>query len=126
MIMDNEVLKNSENRSGQKYAELLCDFMFKRLFGSEENKDVLIYFLNMVMKDVEIDDVDFIPTEHLGLTEEDRKVIFDILCKCKSGRSFRKNHRYFRWNVRLSQFFKEKRKNNSKTIDFIFKTCYNT
>ena len=86
--MDNEVLKNSENRSGQKYAELLCDFMFKRLFGSEENKDVLIYFLNMVMKDVEIDDVDFIPTEHLGLTEEDRKVIFDILCKCKSGRSF--------------------------------------
>ena len=56
--MDNEVLKNSENRSGQKYAELLCDFMFKRLFGSEENKDVLIYFLNMVMKDVEIDDVD--------------------------------------------------------------------
>ena len=25
---------------GQVYAELLCDFMFKRLFGSEENKDM--------------------------------------------------------------------------------------
>lgn len=30
-------------KSGQKYAELLCDFMFKRVFGSEANKDVLIF-----------------------------------------------------------------------------------
>ena len=86
--MDNEVLKNSENRSGQKYAELLCDFMFKRLFGSEANKDVLISFLNTILEDVEIVEVDFIPTEHHGMTEDDRKVIFDIACKCKSGASF--------------------------------------
>ena len=75
-------------RRKQEYAELLCDFMFKRLFGSEANKDVLIGFLNMVLKDVDIVDVDFIPTEHLGLTEEDRKVIFDISCRCKDGSSF--------------------------------------
>lgn len=74
--------------SKQQYAELLCDFMFKRLFGSEANKDVLIGFLNMLLQDSEIVDVDFIPTEHLGLTEEDRKVIFDISCKCKNGASF--------------------------------------
>ena len=55
-------------KSGQKYAELLCDFMFKRLFGSESNKDVLIDFLNMILQDHEIVDVDFIRTEHLGLT----------------------------------------------------------
>ena len=82
--MIGDVLKNDEVSSGQKYAELLCDFMFKRLFGSEENKDVLIGFLNMLMPDIEIADVDFIPTEHQGLTEEDRKVIFDISCRCKS------------------------------------------
>lgn len=86
--MINDVLKNDEVSNGQKYAELLCDFMFKRLFGSEENKDVLIGFLNMLMPDIEIVDVEFIPTEHLGLTEEDRKVIFDISCRCKNGRSF--------------------------------------
>ena len=28
------------HKNGQVYAELLCDFMFKRLFGSEENKAV--------------------------------------------------------------------------------------
>lgn len=70
------------------YAELLCDFMFKRLFGSEANKDILIGFLNMLLDDVEIVHVDFISTEHLGLTEQDRKAVFDISCRCLDGRSF--------------------------------------
>lgn len=73
---------------GPVYADLLCDFMFKRLFGSEANKDVLIGFLNMLLTDVDIMDVEFIPTEHLGLTKDDRKAIFDISCKCRNGRSF--------------------------------------
>ena len=70
------------------YANLLCDFMFKRMFCSEANKDVLIWFLNMVLEDVDIKSVDFIPSEHLGLTEEDRKVIFDISCECTDGKTF--------------------------------------
>ena len=77
-----------EKRVGQVYADLLCDFMFKRLFGSEANKDVLIDFLNMLLEDSDIVDVEFIPTEHMGLTEEDRKAIFDISCICSDGRSF--------------------------------------
>ena len=80
--------KEKEKKNGPVYADLLCDFMFKRLFGSEANKDILIGFLNMLLEDVEIVDVDFIPTEHLGLTKEDRKAIFDISCKCKDGSSF--------------------------------------
>ena len=54
--------------TGKRYAELLCDFMFKRLFGSEANKDVLIGFLNMVLEDSEILEVEFIPTEHQGFS----------------------------------------------------------
>ena len=79
------VKDNEKEKSGQKYAELLCDFMFKRMFGSEANKDVLIWFLNMILEDVHIEEVSFIPTEHLGETEEDRKVIFDISCRCRNG-----------------------------------------
>lgn len=30
-----------KEKAAQEFAELLCDFMFKRIFGSEENKDVL-------------------------------------------------------------------------------------
>ncbi|MBQ8484422.1 MAG: PD-(D/E)XK nuclease family transposase, partial [Bacteroidales bacterium] len=51
------------------YANLLCDFMFKRVFGSEANKDMLIEFLNMVLEDIRIEHVDFTPNEHQGLTE---------------------------------------------------------
>ena len=80
--------QNGETKtSGQEYAELLCDFMFKRFFGSEANKDVLIGFLNMILEDANIEDVEFIPTEHFGLTEKDRKAIFDISAKCKDGRT---------------------------------------
>jgi hypothetical protein len=35
--------RKEETGTGQLYAELLCDFMFKRLFGSEANKDVLMW-----------------------------------------------------------------------------------
>lgn len=70
------------------YANLLCDFMFKRVFGSEANKDLLIEFLNMVLEDIRIEHVDFIPNEHQGLTEEDRRVVFDLSCRCADGRTF--------------------------------------
>ena len=33
-----------EKKSRQKYAELLCDFMFKRLFGSKVNTVVQLFF----------------------------------------------------------------------------------
>lgn len=65
--------ENVTNKSGKVYAELLCDFMFKRMFGSEANKDL------------QIEEVEFIPTEHFGLTQSDRKAIFDISCRCKNG-----------------------------------------
>ena len=87
--MKTEINEKSMRRAtGKRYAELLCDFMFKRIFGSEANKDVLIGFLNMVLEDTEIVEVEFIPTEHQGFTEDDRKVVFDISCKCKDSSSF--------------------------------------
>ena len=46
--------RETENKVKKEYAQLQCDFMFKRLFGSEANKDVLISFLNMILEDVEI------------------------------------------------------------------------
>ena len=84
----NDKINEHELLGKKKYAELLGDFMFKRLFGTEANKDVLISFLNIVLEDVEIEDVKFIPTEHNGMCEEDRKLIFDLACECKDGTHF--------------------------------------
>lgn len=86
--MNERELSRDKEEKVTGYANPLCDFMFKRLFGSEANKDILIEFLNIVLEDSDIVGVDFIPTEHHGLTEEDRKVIFDIECKCKDGKKF--------------------------------------
>ena len=65
------------------YANLTNHYMFKRIFGSEECKDILIRFLNDIMGDKVIEEITFLPTEHLGPTEDDREAIFDISCKTK-------------------------------------------
>lgn len=50
--------------------------MFKRIFGSEECKDILIAFLNRIVGNGKITDVAFLNTEHLGPTADDRKAVF--------------------------------------------------
>ena len=51
------------------------------------NKDLVIEFLNMMLEDVDIVDVDFIPTGHQKLTERNSKAIFTFRCQCRDGES---------------------------------------
>lgn len=89
-VMENVIDQETVGLQGIRgnYADLLNDFMFKRIFGSEENKDVLIAFLNRMLKDVEIEDVTFIGTHHLGETADDRQSVFDLSCRCRNGSTF--------------------------------------
>ncbi len=51
---------------------------FKKLFGTEFNKDLLIDFLNQVLGDREqIYDLTYLNAENQGRTQEDRKAVFD-------------------------------------------------
>ena len=84
--METEERLNETGRSG--YASLTNDYMFKRIFGSEECKDILITFLNRIVGNGEIEDVDFLNTEHLGPTAEDRKAVFDIAVRTQSGTEY--------------------------------------
>ena len=63
------------------------DFGFKKLFGEEASKDILLDFLNAVLEDEvgEIVDLEYAKNEHLGTSELDRKVVFDIFCRTASG-----------------------------------------
>ena len=72
-----------------KYINLMVDWSFKRVFGTEVNKDILIEFLKVVFPQFAITDITYIPTEQLGIMEEDRKAIFDVLCKTEDGKTFR-------------------------------------
>jgi predicted transposase/invertase (TIGR01784 family) len=65
-----------------KYINPFTDFGFKKLFGTEPNKDLLIDFLNEVIlpEQRKITDLTYKKNDHLGATEFDRKAIFDLYC----------------------------------------------
>ena len=71
-----------------KYIDLMVDWSFKRVFGTEVNKDILIEFLKVIFPQFAITDITYIPTEQLGIMEDDRKAIFDVLCKTEDGKTF--------------------------------------
>jgi predicted transposase/invertase (TIGR01784 family) len=72
-----------------KYISLLTDFGFKRVFGTEPNKALLIDFLNTLLPaHHRIQDLTFKNNENLGQTPIDRKAIFDIYCQAVSGERF--------------------------------------
>ncbi len=67
-----------------KYINPFTDFGFKKLFGSEPNKDLLIDFLNQVLPvKHKVKDLSYARTEQLGNSETDRKAIFDLYCIAK-------------------------------------------
>ncbi len=78
----------NEMKQMKGYANLTNDYMFKRVFGSEECKDILIAFLNRIVGNGDIDDVAFQNTEHLGPTADDRRAVFDIAVRTKSGEEY--------------------------------------
>jgi predicted transposase/invertase (TIGR01784 family) len=65
------------------------DFGFKKLFGEEENKDLLIDFLNTLLpKDHQIVTLTYKPNDQSGLTVFDRRAIFDLYCEGVGGSKF--------------------------------------
>jgi predicted transposase/invertase (TIGR01784 family) len=74
----------------EKYINLFTDYGFKKLFGEEPNKDLLLDFLNVLLKEEqgEIKDLTYLKSEHLGTTEIDRKAIFDLYCENEKGEKF--------------------------------------
>jgi predicted transposase/invertase (TIGR01784 family) len=124
----------------EKYINPFTDFGFKKLFGTEPNKDLLIDFLNEVIlpEQRKITDLSYKKNEHLGETEFDRKAIFDLYCLGSNDERFivemqKAKQNYFKdrsvfyctfpiqeqavkgdWNYRLSEVF------TVGILDFVF------
>ncbi|AQG78452.1 Rpn family recombination-promoting nuclease/putative transposase [Spirosoma montaniterrae] len=72
-----------------KYINPFTDFGFKKLFGEEANKDLLIDFLNQLLPEQgTITQLTYLKNEQLGTTEADRKAIFDLYCQNDRGEKF--------------------------------------
>ena len=75
--------------SHERYANFYTDFAFKKLFGTEANKECLISFLNALFDGKEeITDLTYLNVEHLGHAAVERKAVFDVLCENPQGEKF--------------------------------------
>lgn len=69
-----------------KYINPYTDFGFKKLFGEEANKDLLIDFLNQLLPERhQITELSFRNVEGYAELVHERKAIFDIHCQTQSG-----------------------------------------
>jgi len=73
-----------------KYIDPFTDFGFKRLFGEDCNKELLLDFLNELLhkKEGKIISLTYLKSEQLGRSAEDRKAIFDLYCENEKGEKF--------------------------------------
>ena len=69
----------------------LIDMVFKILFGTEPNKDILLAFLNAVLAHLKIPQavsVELVPPRNLRRSREDKETEVDVRARDASGRIF--------------------------------------
>ncbi len=77
------------NNMKAKYLNPFTDYGFKKIFGEEASKPLLLDFLNALLpKTDKIVDLTFKNNEQLGQTDLDRKAIYDIYCENEKGEKF--------------------------------------
>ena len=74
----------------EKYINPFTDYGFKRLFGEEPSKNLLLDFLNelLINEQGQLKDLTYLKSDRLGTTEEERKAIFDLYCENEKGEKF--------------------------------------
>ena len=82
-------MKRKYDELEARYLNPLIDFGFHKLFGEESNKDLLIDFLNEIIREEgRITDIQYLVTEQWGNFKTDRKAVFDIFCKTEKEEYF--------------------------------------
>ena len=115
-----------------KYINPFTDYGFKRLFGEEPNKDLLLDFLNELLKEQEgeIKEISYLPTEKLPVSYGDRKAIFDLYCTNEKGEKFivelqKTKQKYFKdRTLYYSTFPIQEQAIKGKEWDFKLKNVY--
>lgn len=71
------------------FIDLLTDYGFKRIFGTEKHKEILRRFLNALFEGkISVANVEFHDKEILPRRDDGKRVIFDIYCTTDTGHHF--------------------------------------
>ena len=69
-----------------KFINPFTDLGFKRIFGQEFSKPVLLAFLNALLEgERRIVDLQYLDKEKVGISDADRSLIYDVLCTTDTG-----------------------------------------
>jgi len=72
-----------------KYINPFTDWGFKRLFGQEFSKELLIDFLNdLLVDELHVKNVTFMDKEQIPDTRDQRGIIYDVYCETDNGKRF--------------------------------------
>jgi predicted transposase/invertase (TIGR01784 family) len=85
------VTEDGANLIRSKFISPFNDYGFKRLFGQEDSKDLLIDFLNALLdmqESAAIRDITYLNTEQTSEFELGRRAVLDLFCQCSDGRYF--------------------------------------
>ncbi|MCX3064430.1 Rpn family recombination-promoting nuclease/putative transposase [Wolbachia endosymbiont of Drosophila pseudotakahashii] len=117
-----------------KYLSPLNSYSFKRIFGTEKNKDILIHFLNDILGFTgknEIKDIEFLSTIQDPDIAAKKQSIVDVLCRDSTGaqyicemqvaktKGFEKRAQYYAAKAYSRQADKGDQYHNLKEIIFI-------
>lgn len=117
-----------------KFLDPKNDVAFRRIFGSEKNKDILIHFLNDILGFTgvnEIKDIEFLSTIQDPEIASKKQSIVDVLCRDENGvqvivemqvaktQGFEKRAQYYAAKAYSRQADKGDQYNNLKEIIFI-------
>lgn len=69
----------------QRYVNLMSDYGFKQVFGQVANKEILIAFLNEIICDRKIVDIEHLRNEQQSQGTDGKKSIYDIYCQTDDG-----------------------------------------
>ena len=83
--------KSNAEHDVKTYIDIKSDWGFKKIFGTDENKQNLINFLNAFFAEEGIDqisDVTFTNKESQGDFPDERTILFDVICETEKGDRF--------------------------------------
>ena len=71
-----------------RYARIIMDYWFKRTFGTEPNKDLLIMLLKELIPEHDIQDLTYVQQEHINPFLGKKNALIDVECVDSDGTRF--------------------------------------
>ena len=113
-----------------KFINPFTDFGFKKIFGEEASKPLLLDFLNSLLPESDkIVDLTFKNNEQLGETDTNRRAVYDIYCENEKGEKFivelqKAKQNYFRERTLYYATFPIREQAEKGFWDFNIKAVY--